>query len=370
MIYNWQHQDWVNFSYDASEIEAITLQFAVELGEVKGLSNALTDTMQQEAFLQLMISEAAKTSEIEGEIFSREDLMSSIKKKLGIHPNIGIIRDKKAQGIAALMVYISENYKQKLTEQSIKIWHKLLMESHSHLNPGKYRSSQEPMQVISGAFGKEIVHYEAPPSEKVTEEMKRFVNWYHQFQVSSDNIRDILIKTSLSHLYFESIHPFEDGNGRIGRALAEKCLSESFGRALYVSLSTIIEKDKKNYYNALKKAQRNLEVTDWIIYFSNTLLEGLKSTKYLIQWTVDKKKFLDRHRSEMNDRQQKAVLKMLDKGNFGFEGGMTAKKYVSINKTSRATATRDLQDLVLKQILIQSGEGRNVSYQLTIGQGA
>ena len=366
MKYNWQLSDWANFSYDESVIDSFVLKFAIEIGELTGLASALTKTNQQEAYLQLMIAEALKTSEIEGEIFSREDLLSSIKKKLGYHKEVGKIRDKKAQGIASLMVYISENFHEKLTEKSIKEWHKTLMEVEPYVNPGNYRKSAEPMQVVSGAYGKEVVHYEAPPSEIVPNEMKNFVKWYNSFVANTDDIRKILIKTALSHLYFESIHPFEDGNGRIGRALAEKCLSESFNRSLFVSISTVIEKDKKRYYNALKKAQKSLEVTDWLRYFSEVITEGVKHSKLLIGWTVNKMKFLDKYRSEMNERQLKAVLKMFDVGYTGFEGGMTARKYVSINKTSRATATRDLQELVTKNIFTQNGEGRNVSYQLNI----
>lgn len=364
MKYNWQFPDWPKFSYDETLLDETVLQFALEIGELKGLSAALSENDQQEAFLQLMITEAAKTSEIEGEIFSREDLMSSIKKKLGVPKNASVIRDKKAQGIASLMVHISENYSQRLSEKSIKEWHKLLMENQPYLHPGSYRKSDEAMQVVSGAYGRETVHYEAPPSSQVPEEMKQFINWYSSFKTNSENLKQLLIKTALSHLYFESIHPFEDGNGRIGRALAEKCLSEFFGRPLFVSLSTVIEKDKKAYYNHLKNAQRSLEVSNWILYFSKVITEGIVETKNLIRWTVKKMKFLDKNSSEMNERQLKAVLKMLDAGTAGFAGGMTSRKYISINKTSRATATRDLQELVAKNILKQSGEGRSVGYQL------
>lgn len=366
MKYNWQLPDWPLFSYDESLLDETVLKFAMEIGELKGLSAALSADDQQEAFLHLMITEAAKTSEIEGEIFSREDLMSSIKKKLGVHENVSMIRDRKAQGIASLMVHISENYNQKLSEKSIKDWHKLLMENQPRLHPGSYRKSDEPMQVVSGAYGRETVHYEAPPSSQVPEEMKQFIKWYSSFKTNTEDLRQLLIKTALSHLYFESIHPFEDGNGRIGRALAEKCLSEFFGRPLFVSLSTVIEKDKKAYYKHLKNAQRTLEAGSWILYFSNVITEGIAETKNLIGWTVEKMKFLDKNRGEMNERQLKAVLKMLDAGTTGFEGGMTSRKYISINKTSRATATRDLQELVAKNIVEQLGEGRSVTYRLVV----
>jgi len=196
--------------------------------------------------------------------------------------------------------------------------------------------------------------------------MSNFIKWYNGFEVSANDIKNILLKTAISHLYFETIHPFEDGNGRIGRAISEKCLSESFGRPVLMSLSSTIEKDKKQYYNALKSAQRSLEITDWIFYFSSAILDAQKQAKHTIWITLNKTRFLDKHKSQMNERQIKAIMKMFDFGISSFEGGMTSKKYVSITKSSRATATRDLQDLTEKEILSQQGEGRSVRYDLNI----
>lgn len=167
-------------------------------------------------------------------------------------------------------------------------------------------------------------------------------------------------------MYFESIHPFEDGNGRIGRAVAEKCLSQSLGRPVLMSLSSTIEKDRKKYYSALKSAQRTLDITEWIHYFSNVILESQQNARQIILFTVNKTKFLNKHRSQLNERQLKVVMKMFDLGMDQFKGGMTSLKYVSITRSSRATATRDLQDLVDKNIAIQTGEGRSVKYELNI----
>lgn len=366
MKYNWQYTDWANFTYDDSVIDSLLMDLTSEIGEVKGMLNALSDTHQEDTILQFMISEAIKTSEIEGEFFSRQDIMSSIKRHLGISDNLAHIRDKKALGIGSLMVEIRKSYQEKLTESMLKSWHKTLMSANPYINAGKYRSGVEPMQVISGAFGKEEIHYEAPPSEKVAEEMKQFVKWYTHFKVTPNDIKQALIKTSICHLYFESIHPFEDGNGRIGRALAEKCLAQSHHRPMLISISSIIEKDKKAYYNALKKAQRTLEITDWILYFSKTIVEAQKSAKQTILFTINKSKFIDKHKDNLNERQLKVLLKMFEFGITGFEGGMTTKKYISITRASRATATRDLQDLVEKNILTPKGAGRNVRYEVVL----
>ena len=366
MKYNWQHPHWQNFLFDDTVIDSLSMEFALETGELKGLVDSLSIDIQQETILQFMISEAIKTSEIEGEFFSRQDIMSSIKKNLCIGDAFGQIRDKNAQGIGKLMVTVRNSYSEKLTEFTIKQWHSILMEYFKRVSPGEYRTGNEPMQIVSGAFGKEIVHFEAPPSNEVPIEMKNFIKWYNNFEVKPTDIKRALIKTSISHLYFESIHPFEDGNGRIGRAIAEKCLSESLNRPVLMSISSTIEHDKKRYYQSLKEAQRTLEITDWIFYFSTLILQSQKNAKQTVLFTLNKIKFIDQFKNQMNERQSKAVLKMFENGVSGFGGGMTAIKYVSINKTSRATATRDLQDLTEKSILLPKGDGRSRTYDLNL----
>ena len=366
MKYNWQLPDWQNFLYDDSIIDSLCIDFAFEIGEVKGLVESLSDVIQQETILQFMISEAIKTSEIEGEFYSRQDIMSSIRKNLGVGENFGHIRDKNAQGIGKLMVIVRNSYSKQLTEIMISEWHDILMEYSKRINPGQYRMGEEPMQIVSGSYGKELIHFEAPPSNQVPDEMKKFIKWYHDFEVKPNDIKKALIKTSISHLYFESIHPFEDGNGRIGRAIAKKCLAESLNRPLLMSISSTIERNKKKYYQSLKQAQRTLEITDWILYFSTLILESQRNAKQIVLFTLNKSKFIDQFKNEMNERQTKAILKMFENGLSGFEGGMTAIKYVSITKASRATATRDLQDLTEKKILKPKGEGRNRSYDLNL----
>ncbi|MFH7016713.1 Fic family protein [Flavobacterium sp. FlaQc-47] len=366
MKYNWQLPDWGKFVYNDTVIDSLCIEFAFESGEVKGLLDSLPTAIQQETILQFMISEAIKTSEIEGEFFSRKDIMSSIKKNLGIVETYDQIRDKNSQGIAKLMVMVRNSYSDKLDESTIKQWHSILMEYSKRVSPGDYRTAEEPMQIVSGNYNHEIVHFEAPPSDQVPVQMEKFIKWYHDFEVKVNDIKKALIKTSISHLYFESIHPFEDGNGRIGRAIAEKCLSESLNRPVLMSISSTIEQNKKMYYQSLKQAQRSSDVTDWILYFSTLILESQKNAKQIVLFTLNKSKFIDQFKNIMNERQIKVVLKMFENGVSGFVGGITAIKYISITKTSRATATRDLQDLAEKNILIPRGEGRNRAYDLNL----
>ncbi|TDD99315.1 Fic family protein [Flavobacterium cellulosilyticum] len=366
MKYNWQLPDWANFTFDESVIDSIAIKFALETGELKGLVDSLSNEIREETILEFMISEAIKTSEIEGEFFNRQDVMSSIRKNLGYSDDFLQIRNKEAQGIGKLMVTVRSSFAENLSEKTIKQWHGILMEYSKFITSGEYRMGTEAMQIISGSFGKETIHFEAPSSDKVPFEMFNFIKWYNGFVLNPTDIKNALIKTSISHLYFESIHPFEDGNGRIGRAIAEKCLSESLNRPVLMSISSTIEQNKKQYYESLKQAQRTLEITPWILYFSKLILESQKNAKQIVLITLNKTKFIDQFKTQMNERQMKVVLKMFENGGIGFKGGMTVLKYVSITKTSRATATRDLQNLTVKNIFIPRGEGRNRRYDLNL----
>ena len=364
-MYNWQLERWSEFIYNEEIISNNALKFAELSGEIFGIFKTFHSTKQQNEILDIMISEAIKTSAIEGEILSRNDLRSSFLKKLGLTTTIKNIKDKRAENIALLMLEVRNNFQTKLSEKLIKNWHGILFSNSKYINAGFYRSSEEPMQIISGACGKEKVHFEAPPSKKVPQEMKNFVLWYNSFKTKG-NIQQIIIKTAITHLYFESIHPFEDGNGRVGRALIEKCLSESIGRQTIMSISQIIEKNKNRYYDELKKAQSTLEIDSWIFYFSELLIEAQQNAIDILEFSVKKTHFFDTYKSQLNARQTKVINKMLDAGKEGFEGGMTAKKYISIAKTTKATATRDLQELVDLNILTQNLAGRSTNYTINI----
>lgn len=365
MLYNWQFSQWPEFQFNIQNVSFNEIEFASLLGEMSGIVSTMNSKEQQNALIKLMISEAVTTSSIEGEVVSRQDVMSSIRNNLGLNYTLEPIKDKKAKRIATLMTKVRDDFAFKLTEESLKSWHKILFEGTYLDNIGEYRNSSEPMQVVSGTYGKEIVHYEAPPSELVEKEMKQFVDWYNNFN-SNNEIKLIVVKSAIAHLYFESLHPFEDGNGRIGRALVEKCISESIGKPVLLSISTVIEKDKSMYYNALKEAQKSLLIDNWINYFINLIVDAQKMSIQIIHFTLKKTKFFDKYKEQLNERQTKVINKMFDFGIEEFQGGMSAKKYMSITQTSKATATRDLQFLAELGILSLIGGGRNAKYVMTI----
>lgn len=363
-MYNWQLPNWPKFSYDETVIADLSKQLAVLFGEIGGMVLGMNEQEKETSILKQMIAEAMKTSEIEGEYMSREDVMSSIRNHLGLNTKTKKVKNKKAENIGKLMTEVRNSFADKLSEKQIKEWHASLFQNETHINGGLYRRGEASMQIVFGRIGKETVHFEAPPSASVSAEMKNFVRWYNDFFVSETDYTEILIKTSVTHLYFETIHPFEDGNGRIGRALAEKCLFQSFKKTLPISISTIIEKNKKEYYRQLKNAQSTLEITEWLKYFSGNIVKTFVHAKQVALFTVKKTNFFVQHNDYLNDRQKKVLQKMTE--NETFEGGMTAKKYMSIAKTSKATATRDLQELTNKDIIVAQGKGRSVSYQVNI----
>ncbi len=367
MMYNWQQPDWPDFRYHLSEIEDALFAFAEETGHVSGILKTMPEAMQMEAMLDLMVSEAIKTSEIEGEYLSRPDVVSSIRNNLGLNETPEKVKDKMAQGAGELMVVVRKTFEQQLTKEDLFLWHSILLGENKRVKTGAWRTHKEPMQVISGAIGKEKIHFEAPASKNLPKEISRFIKWFNETAPGGEmEIKKAPIRSAIAHLYFESIHPFEDGNGRIGRAIAEKALSQTMGRPVLLSLSQTIEAKKKSYYQALEAAQRSNEITEWMKYFVTTILNAQKQAKDLIELTLKKTKFFDIYRDKLNKRQLKIIKRMLEEEPKGFEGGMTARKYISITKTSKATATRDLKMLTELSILINAGGGRNTSYQLNI----
>ncbi len=368
MTYNWQQSDWPKFRYEITSIEHLLFDFAEKAGRISGFLKGLSDDAQTEAMIDTMVSEAVKTSEIEGEYLSRKDVMSSIRNNLGLAKNIEHVQDKKSEGIAELIIDVRNSYIEELSEEKLLSWHRMLMKVSKGVQVGEWRSHEEPMQVVSGAMGKEKVHFEAPPSVKVPAEMTRFIIWFNDTAPGGKNeINKPAIRSAIAHLYFESIHPFEDGNGRIGRAISEKALSQGVKRPILLSLSKAIEANKKEYYEALQTAQRSNEITHWLNYFVNMTVEAQNQAEKQIEFTLKKTKFFDRFESQLKERQLKVIKRMLDEGIKGFEGGMNAKKYISIAHTSKATATRDLQDLVEKKAFIPSGGGRSTRYTINFG---
>ena len=367
MIYNWQQSDWLDFKYDLSGVEEALFDFAEQTGHVSGILKAMPEDIRMEAVIDIMVVEAIKTSEIEGEYLSRQDVVSSIRNNLGLNQTPEATKDKMAQGAGELMADARKTYADALTEEKLFAWHKMLLKEQKRINIGMWRSHEDPMQDISGALGKEKVHFEAPPSSRVPEEMTRFIQWFNDTAPGGANeIKKAPVRSAISHLYFETIHPFEDGNGRIGRAIAEKALSQTLGRPVLLSLSRTIEADKKSYYSALEQAQKSNDITPWVEYFVSVILKSQEQAISLVNFILKKSKFFDRFKNVLNERQIKVIRRMLDAGPEGFERGMNARKYTSITKASKATATRDLQQLLELEVLIQEGGGRSTRYLLNI----
>jgi Fic family protein len=222
------------------------------------------------------------------------------------------------------------------------------------------------MQVVSGAIGSPKIHFEAPPSIRVPSEMARFIEWFNRSAPRGVEPLPALTRAGVVHLYFESIHPFEDGNGRIGRALAEKSLAQNLGQPPLIAMAATILARRGRYYAALEAANKKNEITDWLMWFAGMTIEAQRRTLAFIEFMIDKTKLLDRLNGQLNDRQQKALLRMLREGPDGFKGGLSAGKYSSITGASPATTTRDLADLTEKGALIREGERRHARYKLRV----
>ncbi len=367
MGYNWQQEDWPEFRYELQGVNDMLFAIAEETGLISGMLNAVAEGMKTDTIINTMVAEAIKTSEIEGEYYNRQDVMSSIRNNLGLNAKPEIIKDKKAQGIGKLMVEVRNTYAEPLTKEKLFEWHIMLMADSKNVTIGKWRTHKEPMQVVSGASGREKVHFEAPPSVQVPKEMDRFIKWFNDTAPGGKKeITKAPVRAAIAHLYFETIHPFEDGNGRIGRAIAEKALSQTIRGPILFSLSRTIEANRKLYYNALGRGQISNEITKWIKYFIDTVLQAQKEAGQLIDFSLKKTNFFDHYKAVLNERQLKVVKKMLDTGPEGFEGGMSAKKYEAIAKTSKATATRDLQILAEIGAFKIEGAGRSTRYVLNL----
>lgn len=367
MIYNWQQKDWPDFKYRTSDFEDLLLDFAERSGRINGMVAAFSEDKQSDAIVRAMISEAIKSSEIEGEFLSRKDVASSIRKKLGLDPARSESKDTRVEGIAELMTAVRFTLTEALSNETLFSWHRMLMKGRTDIRTGQWRSHEAPMQIVSGALGSEKISFEAPPSSDVPAEMERFINWFNDTAPSGKNaFKKPIIRSAIAHSWFESIHPFEDGNGRIGRAISEKALSQGMKGPLVLSLSTSIESNKKAYYAALRKVSASNEITPWIKYFIQTVINALSLAESEIEFTLQKTRFFDKNKDQMNPRQLKVVERMLEEGPGGFEGGINARKYISLTQVSKATATRDLQDLVEKQIISPGGGGRSTNYTLII----
>jgi Fic family protein len=367
-MYNWEYKNWPNFKYNLDGLENKLLEINATVNHVVGAVSSLPDELQTETIVQVMVAEALKTAEIEGEFFSRIDVMSSIKKNLGLSTDKSP-SNKNTIGLGKMLMDARNTFNEPLSEKKLLHWHALLMSNNKKINAGVYRRGEEPMQIISGSVSDPTVHFEGPPSSRVPDEMAQFIAWFNQDKPNKKDWRLNAppVKAAIAHLYFESIHPFEDGNGRIGRVIAEKALSKGFGRPLFLSLSKTIEKNRKEYYNELKEAQRKLDITQWINWFINIVSKAQGETNQLVTFTIKKMHFFDRFKNQLNERQTKVINRMLEEGPDPFVGGINAKKYMGITGCSKATATRDLQDLkATGAINMMESAGRSTSYTINM----
>lgn len=371
-IWNWQQKDWPNFAFDMKVLEEFEKKFLHDSGLLLGAYQHIESEEKQLWVIEALSQEALKSSEIEGDILNRESLRSSIARCFGLMPSTQNFLDARTAspaefGIAEMMHSLYETYAAPLTHEQLWDWHLMLTNARRDLtNVGAYRTHHEAMQIVSGyrAYGEGEgpvrVHFEAPPSEQVGLEMEKFIQWFNQ----SAKTLPCLVRAGMAHLFFVCIHPFEDGNGRISRALALKVILQSLQEPVLIALSQIIQMGRKKYYEKLDKNNKSLEITDWLTYFSEVILLARARAQELTEFLIFKAKLYHTHKDDLNKRQMKVLNRLFLAGVEGFEGGLSAEKYVAITQTSRATATRDLQELLEKKILYKTGELKSTRYYL------
>ncbi|MGH9682582.1 MAG: Fic family protein [Candidatus Acidiferrales bacterium] len=366
MTWNWQKPDWPIFRWDRTRLEAAEKQFLVGGGLFVGAVRHLGDEERNQLTIEAMSTEAVTTSEIEGEILDRASVQSSLRKQLGLTTDERRVRPAE-RGIAEMMVDLYQSFAEPLSEGMLFRWHRMVMSgSRSVKDIGGYRTGSAPMQVVSGAIDQPKVHFEAVPSANVPSEMARFFRWFGRTAPGREEPLPALTRAGIAHLYFESIHPFEDGNGRIGRAIAEKALAQSLGQPTLAALAATILARRKSYYEALEAANKENEITHWLMWFAGVAIEAQRRTIALVEFLIDKTKLLDRLKGQLNERQEKVLLRMFREGPEGFRGGLSAGKYSTITGASPATTTRDLADLVAKGALTRDGERRHARYRLSV----
>lgn len=362
-IYIWQHPDWPKLTWDAARLINLLSEVSNLEGRLKGIMSGLGFEIQNRASLDVMTEDVLRSCEIEGEILNADKVRSSIAKHLGIEAEGLPEPDHYTEGVVQIMLDAVRSRDKILTGERLFNWHSALFPTgRSGIIPiraGAYRTGAEPMQVVSGAMGREKVHYEAPPSENVPAMMDEFLSW-----VNAENGVEPVIKAALAHLWFVAIHPFDDGNGRITRTITDMLLARADGLPhRYYSISAEILKRRKSYYEILEKTTTgSTDITEWLEWFLQTMKSAILSAETTIQRVVRKSSFWHKHReAAMNERQVKVINKLWD----GLEGKLTSSKWAKMTKTSQATALRDINDLIEKGILTASEDGgRSANYLL------
>lgn len=355
---------WPDFRWDHKKLAAPLAALRHRQGRLIGRMEGLGFSLRTEAMLQTLTLEVLKSSEIEGEILDRDQVRSSIARRLGIDIGGLAPADRNVEGVVEMMLDATQNYARPLTAERLFGWHASLFPTgYSGMRKiavGRWRDDRGgPMQVVSGAVGHERVHFEAPAASRLRKEMTAFLKWF-----SGPDQTDLVLRAGMAHLWFVTIHPFDDGNGRIARAIADMVLARSEETAQrFYSMSAQIRAERKLYYDILEKTQRNgLDVTEWLEWFLGCLDRAFDGTEATLSGVLRKGRFWEAHRSTpLNDRQREMLNRLLD----GFEGKLTSSKWAKITKSSQDTALRDILDLLDRGILSKDpGGGRSTSYSL------
>ncbi len=367
--YVWQTPDWPQWRYDLAQLAGPLAEVSRAQGLLFGRMADIGFELRARAHLDALTEDVLKSSEIEGEKLNTEAVRSSIARRLGVDVGAAAPKDRHVEGVVEMVLDATTNYTATLTRERLYGWHAALFPTgYSGLvkiTVGRWRTDAEgPMQVVSGRIDRPRVHYEAPPAKRLAAEMRAFLRW-----VNEPSRDPALIKAGLAHLWFVSIHPFDDGNGRVGRAIGDMLLARADGSAQrFYSLSGEIERDRNGYYDHLERAQRGtLDATEWLGWFLSTLDHAVEQAHKTLDAVLAKARFWQRLDGEpVNERQRKLLNRLID----GFQGNLTNKKWAAVAKCSADTALRDITDLLERGILrkLDAG-GRSTSYELAEVQG-
>lgn len=367
--YIWQKPDWTNFAWRSEEILNLLGKCRLVQGKLLGKVIDLGLTLDTQAHAEVLAEETMNTSAIEGEKLDMRSVRSSVARKLGL-PSAGLPVDRYVDGIVAVILDATMNHDddEPLTAERLFGWHAGLFPTGysgmRKIRVGAWRGD-EMMRVVSGPVGKEKVHYIAPPAERIEEEMSQFLSWWD----SSKGNMEGLIRAAIGHFWFVTIHPFEDGNGRMARALTDMALAQDDARKhRYYSLSSQIMEERESYYDILESCQRgSSDITQWLVWFLECFSRAIERSETILSGVIAKANFWCTHaEAPLNERQRKVINRLLDAGPDGFEGGLTTRKYASMAKVSKVTAFREINRLLELGFIKQNpGKGRSVSYNLT-----
>jgi Fic family protein len=363
-MYIYEQSNWPIFEWNSETLLPLLSMVRNRQGKLIGKMGMLGFELRSEANLEILTQEIIKSTEIEGEALDKEQVRSSIARKLGLDISGLIYSERHVDGIVDLMIDATKNYDQELTKERLFSWHSALFPNGRSgmykIIAGQWRDdSTGPMQVVSGALGKEKVHYQAPHALKIENEMTLFFEWFNR-----ENKTDLVLKAAIAHFWFVTIHPFEDGNGRISRALSDMLLSQSDEQSYrFYSMSTQILKERNSYYEILEKTQKGgMNITRYLEWFLNSLLNAIEYSNVILEKIIYKHYFwMKNSKLNLNNRQIKVLNMLMD----DFIGVLNTTKWAKIGKCSQDTALRDIQDLIDKEILIKSDQGgRSTKYEL------